>query len=119
MTLTLVGLLLEIKMDHSSGENKKNPILRAFLWHFGNTAYTGNVQPFDKQHSKFNPWILMPAAVIVQFCCGSLYAWSVFNAPIDEAITGSAKSSQAPVTFYIAVGILGFSAAFMGPWIER
>ncbi|XP_037038592.1 uncharacterized MFS-type transporter YhjX-like [Bradysia coprophila] len=105
-------------MEQSKSQNHKNPIVRAFLWHFGNTKYTGHIQPFDK-NSKFNPWILMPAAVIVQFCCGSLYAWSVFNAPIDEAITGSAKSSQAPITFYIAVGILGFSAASMGPWIER
>lgn len=97
-------------MDQSDKENKSNAIVRAFLWHFGNTAYNGNIQPFDKQNSKFNPWILMPAAVLVQFCCGSLYAWSVFNAPIDEMITGSAKSSKAPVTFYIAVGVLGFSA---------
>lgn len=106
-------------MDQLNNESKKNPFVRAFLWHFSNTTYTGKIQPFDKQHSKFNPWILMPAAVIVQFCCGSLYAWSVFNAPIDEYISGSAKSSQAPITFYIAVGILGFSAASMGPWIER
>lgn len=27
----------------------------------------------------FNRWFLIPAAVIIQFCCGSLYAWSVFN----------------------------------------
>lgn len=105
-------------MESSNDGNQKNPIARAFLWHFGNTKYTGHIPPFNKQ-SKFNPWILMPAAVIVQFCCGSVYAWSVFNAPIDEAITGDAKSSQAPITFYIAVGILGFSAAAMGPWIER
>lgn len=61
----------------------------------------------------------MPAAFIVQFCCGSVYAWSVFNSPIDEAIAGSAESSQAPVTFYIAIGMLGFSGALMGPWLER
>lgn len=59
----------------------------------------------------------MPAAVLVQFCCGSVYAWSVFNAPIDKAITGDEKASQAPVTFYINIGVLGFASAFMGPWI--
>lgn len=61
----------------------------------------------------------MPAAIIVQFCCGSLYAWSVFNAPIDEAISGNSKVSQAPVTFYIAVGMLGVASAVMGPYLER
>lgn len=47
------------------------------------------------------------------------YAWSVFNTPIDEAISGDPKSAQAPVTFYIAVGMFGVSAASMGPWLER
>lgn len=47
------------------------------------------------------------------------YAWSVFNTPIDEAMTGDPKSAQAPVTFYIAVGMFGVSAASMGPWLER
>ncbi|KAJ6636676.1 putative MFS-type transporter YhjX [Pseudolycoriella hygida] len=101
------------------GSNKNNAIFRAISWHFSNSTYTGKIQPYDKRHSKFNPWMLMPAAVIVQFCCGSLYAWSVFNEPIDEEITGDAESSQAAISFYIAVGMLGFSAAFMGPWIER
>lgn len=61
----------------------------------------------------------MPAAVVIQFCCGSVYAWSVFNEPIDMYISGDVKVSQAPVTFYIAFGMLGFSAAIMGPWLER
>lgn len=103
---------------------KENPIVRAFLWHFGNTTSTITQPQFEKEkhliwNIKFNPWILMPAAFIVQFCCGSVYAWSVFNTPIDEAITGNGQASQAPVTFYIAIGMLGFSAATMGPWLER
>lgn len=94
------------------------------LWHFRNTTCTITDQQFEKEkylirNIKFNPWILLPAAFIVQFCCGSVYAWSVFNMPIDEAITGNGESSQAPVTFYIAIGMLGFSAASMGPWLER
>lgn len=103
---------------------KENYIVSAFLWHFGNTTSTITQQQFDKEkylfrNIKFNPWILMPAAFIVQFCCGSVYAWSVFNAPIDEAITGNGQASKAPVTFCIAIGMLGFSAASMGPWLER
>lgn len=34
-------------------------------------------------------------------------------------MTGDPKSGQAPVTFYIAVGMFGISAASMGPWLER
>jgi len=60
----------------------------------------------------------MPAAFIVQFCCGSLYSWSVFNKPIDELIYGENRN-MAPITFYIAVGALGLAAAIMGPWLER
>lgn len=103
---------------------KENNIVDAFLWHFKNTTCTISQQQFEHEKYliwkiKFNPWILMPAAFIVQFCCGSVYAWSVFNTPIDEAITGDGRSSQAPVTFYIAIGMLGISAASMGPWLER
>lgn len=112
-------------MDHSNFElsKNKNPIVRAFLRHYGNTTCTISQKQFDREkflfsNVKFNPIILMPAAVIVQFCCGSVYAWSVFNEPIDKAM-GDAKLSQAPVTFYIAFGMLGFSATLMGPWLER
>jgi len=62
----------------------------------------------------------MPAAVIPQFCTGSLYAWSVFNKPIDAQIFGEElgkKSNMAPITFTIAIGCLGLSAAVMGPWL--
>lgn len=106
-------------MSQLNYQNKSNPIVRGFLWHFGNIAHPGNIKPYDKRNSKFNPWMLISAAVNIQLCCGSLYAWSVLNGPIDEAITGNAKSSQAPVAFYIAVEVLGFAAAFMGTWIER
>ncbi|XP_037030526.1 uncharacterized MFS-type transporter YhjX-like [Bradysia coprophila] len=104
--------------------NKKNPIVRAAQRHYGNTTCKISQKQYDREKFlfgsvKFNPWILMPAAVVVQFCTGSVYAWSVFNAPIDNAISGDVKISQAPVTFYIAFGLLGFSAAVMGPWLER
>lgn len=111
-------------MDHEAeiSQKKRNPVARAVLWHFENTTCSIDQKQFDKQKylfgsTKFNPWILMPAAVIVQFCCGSVYAWSVFNQPIDLEITGDANSSQAPVTFYINIGVLGIASAFMGPWI--
>lgn len=51
----------------------------------------------------FHRWFLMPAAVLIQFCCGSLYAWSVFNKRID-ALLETSENQMAPVTFYIAIG---------------
>ncbi|KAL7750295.1 hypothetical protein RI367_004468 [Sorochytrium milnesiophthora] len=65
----------------------------------------------------FSRWFLLPCAVIIQFCSGSLYAWSVYNVPIAKAIGCSENSPQ--ITFYIAIGLLGLSGAVMGPWLER
>lgn len=58
-------------------EKRKNFIARALLWHYGNTACNVTPEQFEKEKYvigklKFNPIILMPAAVIIQFCCGSL-----------------------------------------------
>ncbi|XP_037050065.1 uncharacterized MFS-type transporter YhjX-like [Bradysia coprophila] len=108
----------------SDTTRKRNPIIRAIVWHYSNRKCTIKPAQYEKEKYlistiKFNPWLLMPAAVIVQFGCGSLYAWSVFNAPIDEAISGNSKTSQAPVTFYIAVGMFGIASVVMGPYLDR
>ncbi|KAJ6635273.1 putative MFS-type transporter YhjX, partial [Pseudolycoriella hygida] len=105
-------------------QKKRNYFVDAVLWHFGTTTSLITEEQIEKErylisNIKFNRWILLPAAFIIQFCCGSVYAWSVFNVPIDEAITGNGETSEAPITFYIAIGMLGFSAALMGPWLER
>jgi hypothetical protein len=44
----------------------------------------------------FNRWAMFPAAVIIQFCCGSLYAWSVFNQPIDKYIYDNPQQGRLP-----------------------
>ncbi|KAI9003409.1 major facilitator superfamily domain-containing protein [Hyaloraphidium curvatum] len=67
----------------------------------------------------FNRWALMPAAVIIQMCVGTFYAWSGYNAAIDTTINGSAAAGLAPNTFYIAVACFGPCAAVFGPWMER
>lgn len=59
-------------------EKRKNFIVRALLWHYGNTACNVTPEQFEKEKYvigklKFNPIVLMPAAIIIQFCCGSLY----------------------------------------------
>jgi MFS family permease len=67
----------------------------------------------------FNRWMLFTSSFLIQFCCGSLYSWSVFNAPIDILIYGTKTANKAPNTFYIAVGMFGTTAMLMGPWLER
>jgi MFS family permease len=67
----------------------------------------------------FNRWLMMPAAVLIQMCVGTFYAWSGYNAAVDLAITGNAAAGLAPNTFYIAVAVFGPCAAVFGPWMER
>jgi hypothetical protein len=55
----------------------------------------------------FNRWVLFPAAFLIQFCCGSLYAWSVFNHPIDNLIYNDPTADMAVITFYLAVVMFG------------
>ncbi|BBN09522.1 MFS transporter, OFA family, oxalate/formate antiporter [Marchantia polymorpha subsp. ruderalis] len=67
----------------------------------------------------FNRWMLFASSFLIQFCCGSLYSWSNFNAPIDDLIYGTITANKAPNTFYIAVGMFGTTAMILGPWLER
>ncbi|KAI8852902.1 major facilitator superfamily domain-containing protein [Chytridium lagenaria] len=68
----------------------------------------------------FSRWVLFPAAVMIQLCCGSLYAWSGFNSPIETALygpNGLVDRGMAVNTFYIAVAVFGngpFRGAILG-----
>ncbi|KAF9319679.1 hypothetical protein BG003_008479 [Podila horticola] len=111
-----------------------NPFVRAIHRHYSDTTY--NRSPATIESEKylfasvpFNRWAMFPTAFIFQAICGSLYAWSVFNDPIDGYIYGTVSNAatgksaptthNAAVTFYIAVGCFGLSAALNGPWLER
>ena len=73
----------------------------------------------------FNRWLIPVAAVLVQICIGSVYEWSTFNRPINALFPAPAADSwlawfKAPyITFSAALVLLGLSAAFGGPWVER
>ncbi|KAF9948214.1 hypothetical protein BGZ72_009846 [Mortierella alpina] len=62
---------------------------------------------------KFSRWAFLPAAFCFQAVCGTLYAWSVFNSLIDNALYSTDGTPtdvhRAAITFYIA----------LGPWLER
>src|SRR3984957_18930866 len=68
----------------------------------------------------FNRWLIPVAAVAVHICIGSIYAWSTFNRPIKALFPNDPSWFSPPyTTFTTALVLLGLSAAFGGPWVER
>ena len=65
----------------------------------------------------FNRWLVPPAALAVHLCIGQVYAFSVFNAPLEERF--GANATDITIIFSIAIVMLGLSAAFGGTWVER
>jgi MFS family permease len=73
----------------------------------------------------FNRWRVPPASIAIHLCIGSVYAWSVFNSPL-ERVLGVAVSAPDDWSFAETNGIymtaiicLGLSAAVAGKWMER
>lgn len=73
----------------------------------------------------FNRWLVPPASVAIHLCIGSVYAWSIFNAPLTtmKGVVASAPNdwtlSQVVRVFIVAIVFLGLSAAIAGRWVER
>jgi MFS family permease len=68
----------------------------------------------------FNRWLIPVGAVAVHICIGSVYAWSTFNRPIHAVFPNDPWWFSPPyTTFTTALVLLGLSAAFGGPWVER
>src|SRR4051812_47185969 len=67
-----------------------------------------------------NRWRIPLGAVAVHICIGSVYAWSTFNRPIQALFPDNPWWFSPPyTTFTTALVLLGLSAAFAGPWVER
>ena len=67
-----------------------------------------------------NRWLIPIGAVAVHFCIGSVYAWSTLNRPILALFPDQPWWFSPPyTTFSTALVLLGLSAAFGGPWVER
>ena len=65
-------------------------------------------------------WQIPLGAVAVHLCIGSVYAWSTFNRPIQQLFPNDPWWFSPPyTTFTTALVLLGLSAAFGGPWVER
>ncbi|KAJ3147085.1 hypothetical protein HDU89_005893 [Geranomyces variabilis] len=107
-------------------------LLQAAKWHYSSTHYERTPAQIKSEARlapgvPFNRYFLMPAAVLIQVCCGSLYAWSGYNLPIERAIYGENLSAKkvaidrglASNVFFVAVAVFGCTAALLGPWLER
>ena len=67
-----------------------------------------------------NRWMIPIGAVAVHICIGSVYAWSTFNRPFQALLPNAPAWFSPPYTTYsTALVLLGLSAAFGGPWVER
>jgi len=64
-----------------------------------------------------NRWLIALSSVGIHISIGSVYAYSVMTNPVKEIF--DVDGSTIKWAFKIAIVILGFSAAFLGPWVEK
>ena len=73
----------------------------------------------------FNRWLVPPISISIHLCIGSVYAWSIFNPALTNAlgvVTGSANDwslNEVVWIFSVAIVFLGLAAAFAGKWLEE
>lgn len=67
-----------------------------------------------------NRWLIALAAVGIHISIGSVYAWSMLNAPLLEHFSlGSHHLTKITWTFTICIFFYGFSSAFLGKFVQR
>ena len=64
-----------------------------------------------------NRWLVAACAIGVHLPIGSVYAYSVLTLPLND-LHGWVKS-DVTMAFSLAILLLGFAAAFLGPMVER
>ncbi|WP_242203650.1 L-lactate MFS transporter [Aestuariivivens insulae] len=64
-----------------------------------------------------NRWLIAASAVGIHISIGSVYAYSVMTNPVKDIF--SVEGSTVKWAFKIAILLLGFSAAFLGRWVEK
>jgi MFS family permease len=65
----------------------------------------------------YSRWLVPPAAIAVHMCIGQVYAFSVFNKPLEAEL--GVPVSKIQWAYSIALIMLGLSAAVFGKWVER
>ncbi len=62
-------------------------------------------------------WWIAIAAIVMQLCLGTVYAWSVFKKPLMT--THGWGETETQVTFMICIGVIGIAAAFGGTLVDK
>jgi len=62
-------------------------------------------------------WWIAVAAVIIQLCLGTVYAWSVFKNPLIAKHGWGETATQ--TTFMICIFVIGLAAAFGGTLVDK
>jgi len=62
-------------------------------------------------------WLIAGAAIIMQLCLGTVYAWSVFKLPLMKAHGWS--DFEVSSTMMILMAVIGVSAAFGGTLVDK
>lgn len=62
-------------------------------------------------------WVIAGAAIVIQLCLGTVYAWSVFKLPLKQMHGWAETPTQA--TFMICIGMIGLAAAFGGLLVDK
>src|SRR5881397_724477 len=99
---------------------QRRPMKEALDQKTAGTAVHPSSPDARKPSHAFNRWFIPVGAVAVHICIGSVYAWSTFNRPIQSLFPNEPWWFSPPyTTFTTALVLLGLSAAFGGPWVER
>jgi len=64
-----------------------------------------------------NRWIMMLSAIGIHISIGSVYAFSVITDPVKTIF--EVESATIKWAFQITILIMGFSAAFLGEWVNK
>ncbi|GGL36915.1 MFS transporter [Halarchaeum grantii] len=64
-----------------------------------------------------NRWLIAISAVAIHLSIGGIYAYSIYQIPLNEALGWD--SSSVSLAFSIAIFVLGMTAAFLGSYVEK
>ncbi|RJT01405.1 OFA family MFS transporter [Halococcus sp. IIIV-5B] len=64
-----------------------------------------------------NRWLIAASAVAIHLSIGSIYAYSIYQIPLNEAQGWG--TSSVTTAFSIAIFVLGITAAFLGSYVEK
>lgn len=64
-----------------------------------------------------NRWLIAVGAIAIHLSIGGVYAYSIYQVPLNEVQGWS--TSSVTLAFSIAIFVLGFTAAFLGKYVEK